>query len=43
MGSKFFGNRTEKQTTSKKGVKQNFKNKSSNAKSGGVRKTGRGS
>ena len=43
MGSKVFGNRTEKQTTNKKEVKQNFKNKSSNAKSGGVRKTGRGS
>ena len=43
MGSKFFGNRTEKKTTNKKGVKQNFNNKSSNAKSGGVRKTGRGS
>ncbi len=43
MGSKFFGNRMEKQAPNKKGVKQNFKNKSSNAKSGGVRKTGRGS
>mgnify|MGYP006111654285 FL=1 len=43
MGSKFFGNRTEKKTASKKGVKQNFSNKNSNAKSGGVRKTGRGS
>ena len=43
MGSKFFGNRMEKQAPNKKGVKQNFKNKSCNAKSGGVRKTGRGS
>jgi len=43
MGSKFFGNRMEKQAPNKKGEKQNFKNKSSNAKSGGVRKTGRGS
>jgi hypothetical protein len=32
----------EKQSPGKKGVKQNFKNKSNNAKSGGVRKTGRG-
>ena len=38
MGSKFFGNRMEKKAPNKKGVKQNFKNKSSNAKSGGVRK-----
>ncbi len=43
MESKFFGNRTEKKTASKKGVKQNFNNKNNNAKSGGVRKTGRGS
>ena len=42
MGSKFFGNRMDKQAPNKKGVKQNFKNKSNNAKSGGVRKTGRG-
>jgi len=42
MGSKFFGNRMDKQTPNKKGVKQNFKNKSNNTKSGGVRKTGRG-
>jgi len=27
MGSKFFGNRTEKQTPGKKGGKQNFNNK----------------
>ncbi|MDG1973991.1 MAG: hypothetical protein P8I26_03040 [Flavobacteriaceae bacterium] len=42
MGSKFFGNLMEKQSPGKKGAKQNFKNKSNNAKSGGVRKTGRG-
>jgi hypothetical protein len=41
MGSKFFGNRMDKQAPNKKGVKQNFKNKSNNAKSGGVRKTGK--
>ena len=28
MGSKFFGNRMDKQAPNKKGVKQNFKNKS---------------
>ena len=43
MGSKFFGNRMEKNAPNKIGVKQIFINKSSNAKSGGVRKTGRGS
>ena len=42
MGSKFFGNRIDKQVPNKKGVKQNFKNKSNNTKSGGVRKVGRG-
>lgn len=42
MGSKFFGNRMEKQVPNKKGVKQNFKHKSNNTKSGGVRKVGRG-
>ena len=42
MGSKFFGNRMDKQVPNKKGVKQNFKNKSNNAKSAGVRKVGRG-
>ena len=42
MGSKFFGNRMVKQVPNKKGVKQNFKNKSNNTKSGGVRKVGRG-
>ena len=42
MGSKFFGNRMGKQVPNKKGVKQNFKNKSNNTKSGGVRKVGRG-
>jgi len=42
MGSKFFGNRMDKQVPKKKGVKQNFKNKSNNTKSGGVRKVGRG-
>jgi hypothetical protein len=42
MGSKFFGNRMDKQVRNKKGVKQNFKNKSNNTKSGGVRKVGRG-
>ena len=41
MGSKFFGNRMDKKVPNKK-VKQNFKNKSNNAKSGGVRKVGRG-
>jgi|TARA_B100000768_G_C11282709_1_gene379626 hypothetical protein len=43
MGSKFFGNRMEKQTPGKKGAKQKFTNKNNNAKSGGVRKVGRGS
>ena len=43
MGSKFFGNRMEKQTPGKKGAKQKFANKNNNAKSGGVRKVGRGS
>ena len=42
MGSKFFGNRIEKQPPGKKGVKQNFKNKSNNAKSKKKKKTGRG-
>ena len=42
MGSKFFGNRMDKQVPNKKGVKQNFKNKSNNTKSGGGRKVGRG-
>ena len=42
MSSKFFGNRMDKKVPNKKGVKQNFKNKSNNAKSGGVRKVGRG-
>lgn len=43
MGSKFFGNRTEKQTPGKKGEKQNFNNKNNKSKSSGVRKVGRGS
>ena len=42
MSSKFFGNRTEKQSIKKKGTKQKFNNKSNKAKSGGVRKVGRG-
>jgi len=43
MGSKFFGNRMEKQPPGKKGVKQKFNNKNNKAKSSGVRKVGRGS
>jgi hypothetical protein len=43
MGSKFFGNRTEKQTPGKKEGKQNFNNKNNKNKSSGVRKAGRGS
>jgi|TARA_B100000768_G_scaffold180978_1_gene202411 hypothetical protein len=43
MGSKFFGNRTEKQAPGKKGVKQKFNNKNNKTKSSGVRKVGRGS
>ncbi len=42
MSSKFFGNRTEKHSIKKKGAKQKFNNKSNKAKSGGVRKVGRG-
>ena len=42
MPSKFFGNRLEKQTRIKKGVKQKFDNKSNKAKSSGIRKVGRG-
>jgi hypothetical protein len=42
MGSKFFGNRMEKQPHGKKGGKQKFNNRNNKAKSGGVRKTGRG-
>ena len=41
MSSKFFGNRTEKQSI-KKGIKQKFNNKNNKAKAGGVRKVGRG-
>ena len=43
MGSKFFGNRTEKQTPGKKGGNQKFNNKNNKSKSSGVRKVGRGS
>ena len=43
MGSKFFGNRMEKQAPDKKGVKQKFNNKNNKTKSSGVRKAGRGS
>ena len=42
MSSKFFGNRTEKQSIKKKGAKQKFNNKNNKAKAGGVRKVGRG-
>ena len=42
MGTKFFGNRMDKKVPNQKGVNQNFKNKSNNTKSGGVRKVGRG-
>ena len=42
MSSKFFGNRTEKHSIKKKDAKQKFNNKSNRAKSGGVRKVGRG-
>jgi len=43
MGSKFFGNRMEKQAPAKKGLKQKFNNKNNKTKSSGVRKVGRGS
>ena len=42
MSSKFFGNRTEKQSVKKKGPKQKFNNKNYKSKAGGVRKVGRG-
>ncbi|MEE2615994.1 MAG: hypothetical protein VYC66_00010 [Bacteroidota bacterium] len=42
MPSKFFGNRLEKKTHIKKGIKQKFNNKNNKAKSSGVRKVGRG-
>tara|TARA_Y100001970_G_scaffold267719_1_gene358066 strand:+ start:368 stop:499 length:132 start_codon:yes stop_codon:yes gene_type:complete len=42
MPSKFFGNRFDKPTHSKKGVKQKIVNKSNKAKSSGIRKVGRG-
>ncbi len=42
MPSKFFGNRLDKQSHSKKGVKQKFNNKSNKSKSSGIRKVGRG-
>jgi len=42
MSSKFFGNRTEKPSLNKKRGKQKFNNKNNKAKSGGVRKVGRG-
>jgi len=41
MSSKFFGNKTIKQTASKKGAKSKFSNQN-NRKSTAVRKTGRG-
>jgi|TARA_B100000902_G_scaffold393178_1_gene446948 hypothetical protein len=43
MGSKFFGNRTEKHNPTKKGVKQKFNSKNNKSKSSGIRKVGRGS
>lgn len=42
MSSKFFGNRTEKHSTNKKGGKQKFNNKNNKSKSAGIRKVGRG-
>ncbi len=42
MSSKFFGNRTEKQSIKKRGVKLKLKNKSNKSKVSGVRKVGRG-
>ena len=42
MPSKFFGNRLDKQSHSKKGLKQKFNNKSNKSKSSGIRKVGRG-
>tara|TARA_B100001027_G_scaffold136792_1_gene94971 strand:+ start:970 stop:1101 length:132 start_codon:yes stop_codon:yes gene_type:complete len=42
MSSKFFGNRTEKNSLKKKGSKQKFNNKSNKAKAAGIRKVGRG-
>jgi|TARA_X000001036_G_C20523389_1_gene743078 hypothetical protein len=42
MSSKFFGNRTEKQSDRKKGGKQKFNNKNNKSKSAGIRKVGRG-
>ena len=42
MSSKFFGNRTEKKESKRKGFKQKFNNKNNNSKSTGIRKVGRG-
>ena len=42
MPSKFFGNRLEKKTHIKKGIKKKLNNKNNKAKSSGVRKVGRG-
>ncbi len=42
MSSKFFGNRTEKQSIKKRGAKQKYNNKSNKTKASGVRKVGRG-
>ena len=42
MSSKFFGNRTHKIESKRKGFKQKFNSKNNNSKSSGVRKVGRG-
>ena len=42
MSSKFFGNRTEKQSDRKKGGKQKFNNKNNKSNSAGIRKVVRG-